>query len=885
MQPRGRFVEDVKRPAGGAFGQFLGQFHALRLAARKRRRLLAHLDVAEAHADQRVHLFADGGDRLEEFLRILDRHVEHVGDRLALELHLERFAVVAGALAGFAGDIDVGQEMHLDLDHAVALAGLAPAALDVEGKAPRLVAAGLGLGQPREPVADRREGTGIGGGVRPGRAPDGPLVDVDDLVEMFQPPDRFAGRGRLACAVQLHRGRLEQGLDGQRGFTPARHAGDANEFAQRKIDGDVLQVVAGGLDHRQLFLVARTPFPRHRDLARSGEVLPGDRGRVGGDFGGRPPGHDLAAMHARARADIEDVIGLADRFLVMFDDDDGIALVAQVFQRGQQPVIVALVEADGRFVENIEHPGQARPDLRGQPDALRFTARQCPRVAGKRQVFQPHIVEEPKPFTDFLQDRARDLVLLVAQRRGHRFAPVESLADRHLDHLPDMQTGDLHRQRLGPQTVTPAGAAGPVVLITFEFLADPGAVGFAVPAFHVGDHALEAARDLVDTAAFIVAEGDFLVARAAQKHLLDLFGQVFPRLFRVELVMLGDRLDRLDEIGRLALAPGRDGPVFEAEGGIRHHQAFVEEQLHPQTVAGRAGAERCVEGKQARLDLGDREARDRAGEVFTEGDAFGVALAVFRCRFQNRDAIGQIQRGAETVGQPRLGAFAHDDPVHHHVDVVAEFLVEHRRVVEVVEFSVHLDPLKPLLAQFQEFLAVFPFAVTDDRGEQIGARPLLHRHHAVDHVLHLLRLDGLAGGGRIGRADPREEQAHVIVDLGHGADGRTGVFRRRLLFDGNRGAEARDVIDVRFFHHVEELPRIGAERFHVAALPLGINRVEGEAGFARPGQAGDHDQLIAGDIDIDILEVVLARAAHLDLLLLRHRPPPLTDPQHIGGTG
>jgi hypothetical protein len=90
-----------------------------------------------------------------------------------------------------------------------------------------------------------------------------------------------------------------------------------------------------------------------------------------------------------------------------------------------------------------------------------------------------------------------------------------------------------------------------------------------------------------------------------------------------------DGLDRLQEIGRLALAPGRDGAVFEAERRVGDHEAFVEEQLHPEPVAGGAGAEGRVEGEQARLDLGDGEAGDRAGEVFGEGDALGIALPSF----------------------------------------------------------------------------------------------------------------------------------------------------------------------------------------------------------------------------------------------------------------
>jgi hypothetical protein len=138
---------------------------------------------------QRHQLVAHAGHGGEELDAFLDRHVEHVGDRLALEGDVERLAVVALAVADVAGDVDVGQEVHLDLDDAVALAGLAAAALDVEGEAARLVAARLGLRQAGEPVADRREGAGIGGRVGARRAADRRLVDVDDLVDELEALD------------------------------------------------------------------------------------------------------------------------------------------------------------------------------------------------------------------------------------------------------------------------------------------------------------------------------------------------------------------------------------------------------------------------------------------------------------------------------------------------------------------------------------------------------------------------------------------------------------------------------------------------------------------------------------------------------------------------
>ena len=83
---------------------------------------------------------------------LLHRHVEHVGDGLLAIFHFQRFAVVALALADVAGDVDVRQEVHLDLDDAVALAGLAAPALHIEGEAPRRIAARLGLGQARRTI-------------------------------------------------------------------------------------------------------------------------------------------------------------------------------------------------------------------------------------------------------------------------------------------------------------------------------------------------------------------------------------------------------------------------------------------------------------------------------------------------------------------------------------------------------------------------------------------------------------------------------------------------------------------------------------------------------------------------------------------------------------
>src|SRR3546814_8510102 len=108
---------------------------------------------------------------------------------MAIELDLERLAIVALALADIALDVDVGEEVHLDLDQAVAGARFAAAALDVEREAAGLVAARLAFGLPREPIADLGEGAGIGRRVRARGAADQRLIDVDHLVELLAAGD------------------------------------------------------------------------------------------------------------------------------------------------------------------------------------------------------------------------------------------------------------------------------------------------------------------------------------------------------------------------------------------------------------------------------------------------------------------------------------------------------------------------------------------------------------------------------------------------------------------------------------------------------------------------------------------------------------------------
>ena len=93
--------------------------------------------------------------------------------------------------------------------------------LTLKEKRPGCVAARLGLGQAGEPVADRREGAGIGRRVGARRAADRRLVDVDDLVEVLEALDALVRGRHVAGAVEPAGDGLVERVDEQRRLAAA----------------------------------------------------------------------------------------------------------------------------------------------------------------------------------------------------------------------------------------------------------------------------------------------------------------------------------------------------------------------------------------------------------------------------------------------------------------------------------------------------------------------------------------------------------------------------------------------------------------------------------------------------------------------------------------
>ncbi len=122
-----------------------------------------------------------------------------------------------------------------------------------------------------------------------------------------------------------------------------------------------------------------------------------------------------------------------------------------------------------------------------------------------------------------------------------------------------------------------------------------------------------------------------------------------------------------------------------------------------------------------------------------------------------------------------------------------------------------------------------------------------------------------------------EPDLEEVGQLGHRADGRAGGLDRVGLLDGDRGPDVLDRVDPRLVQQFEELAGVGAERLDIAALALGVERLEDEGALARAAEPSDDDVAPERHVQVESLEVVLAHPEEADALRLRRgggRPAP-----------
>ena len=290
-------------------------------------------------------------------------------------------------------------------------------------------------------------------------------------------------------------------------------------------------------------------------------------------------------------------------------------------------------------------------------------------------------------------------------------------------------------------------------------------------------------------------------------------------------IALDDRLVEARAAGR----PGDERALADRERRVGDEQVGVDLLLRAEAVAARARAVRRVEREDPRLELRQPDAVLRAGE------ALARTSAPRRRARRSRRGRPRARSPSRSTAQSRVRRSGFITSRSTTTSIVClNFLSS-----TISSSSSRISPstftrVKPSARSSSKTSLYSPLRSRTTGALTVNFVPSGKPQDLVDDRLDRLARDRPAADRAVRPADARVEQAQVVVDLGDGADRRARVARGRLLVDRDRRREALDRVHVRLLHHLEELPRVGGERLDVAALALGVDRVEGERGLPEP---------------------------------------------------
>jgi len=392
--------------------------------------------------------------------------------------------------------------------------------------------------------------------------------------------------------------------------------------------------------------------------------------------------------------------------------------------------------------------------------------------------------------------------------------------------------------------------------VGFDFFLDPAALRIAEAALEVIDDALEVGL-IFSVAVFARAlQLDFLPFGTVQENIDDLRRELTQRRIERKAVMLCKTVHI--HCGYAAAlhrpAAALQAALADGQALVRDDQIRIDLHEHAETGALGARARRVIEGEHAGRQLLDARPMLGAGVVLRKEQVFPIHHA------DDHQAVGQRGRGFCGIGQTRANVGPNDQTVDHNVDRVLLVLFELDGFGKIIQNSVHPNADKAAATGRLQLLDMLALARADDRSQHLDFRALRQGKHPVDDLVDRLLLDLPAADRAVRNADAGIQQTQIIVNFGYGSHCGTRVFRRGLLVDGNRRGQPLNVIHVRFIQLPQKLAGIGRKRFHIAALPLGVNRIKRKGGFSGAGKAGKNHQLVARNLNIDILQVVLSGA-------------------------
>ena len=120
-------------------------------------------------------------------------------------------------------------------------------------------------------------------------------------------------------------------------------------------------------------------------------------------FGGRASIDDLTAIAPCIGTDVDDVVGSTHHLLIMLDDNNRVPQVSQTVDDTDEALGITLVEADTRFVQDVERAYEATSELRRESHPLALPTREGAGESVKGQITQADLIKEGQARADLMK--------------------------------------------------------------------------------------------------------------------------------------------------------------------------------------------------------------------------------------------------------------------------------------------------------------------------------------------------------------------------------------------------------------------------------------------------------------------------------------------------
>src|SRR5690348_2021290 len=223
--------------------------------------------------------------------------------------------------------------------------------------------------------------------------------------------------GRFHRTIELPGERAIENVVDKRGLAGAGDASHHGEQSKRKRDVNVFEIIGARAENLDGLPIRAAALLRDGDAQDAAEIASGERIRAGGNLLRFSLRNEIASRIASAGTQIDDKISAANGVFVVLDNQDCVSQIAELLQRAEQTIVVAGMQADGGFIQNVKNAAQTRSNLRREAYTLGLTAGESRGGTIQAQVAETHGQQKVNPFRDFLERTGGDFALARSELR------------------------------------------------------------------------------------------------------------------------------------------------------------------------------------------------------------------------------------------------------------------------------------------------------------------------------------------------------------------------------------------------------------------------------------------------------------------------------------